>query len=172
MFNKFKLHGDVNVESLVGGIDVLSDKENDVGGFFEQYIGQQRTAVFFTISLRSEIFGGNVFVGKVEQSAKSDDSFGGEVDSIDKTYGRYVFVWEVETGFELFASASCYNLGTCATTDDAFVGTLEELFDIVFVFFFVDRGTDHNMDFHFWTYADGSDSGVVTGSVEVEVVAG
>ena len=47
MFNKFKLHGDVNVESLVGGIDVLSDKENDVGGFFEQYIGQQRTAVFF-----------------------------------------------------------------------------------------------------------------------------
>ena len=45
MLNKFELHGDVNIQSLVGGVDVLSHKEDHVSSLLKYDVRQQRTTV-------------------------------------------------------------------------------------------------------------------------------
>ena len=62
MFDELKFHGDINIQPLVGGVDILSDEEDKVSGLLEDDIGQQRTAVLLGICLGREVLDRDIFL--------------------------------------------------------------------------------------------------------------
>ena len=110
MFDELKFHGDINIQPLVGGVDILSDEENEVSGLLEDDIGQQRAAVLLGVGLGREVLYRNIFLRQGEQTAQGNNTLGDEVDAVDESYGRYLLVGEIEAGLELSVEATSHHL--------------------------------------------------------------